>query len=74
MLKYCKAYAAEQFRLFQDWPDMTGESGSDYLFLHANLVVTRGIFADEDVVYSGTSQEWREFCENTLNFRVPEYA
>lgn len=72
---YCKAYTVDQFRAFQGWPEAGGgESGIDYLFLHDNLVVTRGIFADQDVVYSEISDEWRTFCTDTLNFKVPEYA
>jgi hypothetical protein len=42
-----------------------------YLFLHENLVVTRGIFMDENVVFDQITPEWESFCRNELKFEAP---
>jgi hypothetical protein len=73
MRRYCKAYHAEQLRTFPGWPDRGDLKESDILFVHDNLVVTKGIFVDEDVVYSDECEEWRAFCQETLKFQAPDY-
>ena len=45
----------------------------DHLYLQENLVVTDGIFIDENVVFDQVTPEWREFTASTLNFAVPDY-
>src|SRR5689334_8968947 len=45
-----------------------------YLFLQENLVVTDGIFLDEDIVFDDITPEWEEFCHNTLKFEIPKEA
>jgi hypothetical protein len=44
----------------------------DVLYLQENYAVTDGIFLDEHVVFASASDEWRRFCTDTLQFRVPE--
>jgi hypothetical protein len=46
----------------------------DYLFLQENLIVTIGIFQDEKVIFDDTTQEWCQFCVETLGFSVPDYC
>jgi hypothetical protein len=46
----------------------------DYLFVQENYVVTDGIFLDEHVIFDAVTPEWREFCERTLQFQIPDYA
>ena len=43
----------------------------DHLFLHDNLIVTDGIFLDENIIFEDHSPEWKQFCECVLDFRVP---
>jgi hypothetical protein len=42
-----------------------------FLYLHDTLNVTHGIFVDENVVFNDITEEWREFCSNTLQFEIP---
>jgi hypothetical protein len=42
-----------------------------YLFIHENLIVTRGIFTDEKIVFDQITPEWENFCRNELKFEVP---
>lgn len=44
----------------------------DIVYLQENLVVTDGIFRDENVLFEDDSEEWKSFCEETLEFEVPE--
>jgi hypothetical protein len=46
----------------------------DILYLQENLVVTDGIFKDENVVFDQTSPEWEAFCTGDLAFEIPDYA
>jgi hypothetical protein len=50
------------------------EDSLDYLFLQENLVVTRDIFMDEQIVFERVTPEWEAFCRDTLSFAVPEDA
>jgi hypothetical protein len=51
-----------------------GLSDDDILYLQENLVVTDGIFMDENIIYDQVTPEWEEFCKNTLKFSVPDYG
>ena len=52
--------------------DASGQTaGEAYLFLQENFVVTDGIFIDENVIFDQTTQEWKDFCKNSLEFEVP---
>lgn len=44
----------------------------DILYLQENYTVTDGIFLDENVVFADVTDEWRVFCTETLDFRIPE--
>jgi hypothetical protein len=42
-----------------------------YLYLQENFTVTDGIFIDENLIFDRVSPEWKEFCQTTLEFRIP---
>ncbi|KRE90073.1 hypothetical protein ASG87_18890 [Frateuria sp. Soil773] len=42
------------------------------MYLQADHSVTDGIFMGEHVLFPGTAAGWRQFCEETLGFAVPE--
>ncbi len=46
----------------------------DILYLQENLVVTDGIFKDENIVFDQVSPEWEAFCTGDLAFEIPDYA
>jgi hypothetical protein len=46
----------------------------DHLYLQENLVVTEGIFIDENIVFDDVSPVWQEFCKARLRFEVPDYS
>lgn len=49
-------------------------SSNDFLYLHENYVVTDGIFADENIIFDNITEDWKKFCENDLNFRIPDFV
>jgi hypothetical protein len=82
MGKYCKAYPLHRLRKFSGWSeklrlDSGGTSNSlgddDYLFVQHNLVVTDGIFLDQNIVFDRVTTAWQEFCKAELRFEVPSY-
>jgi len=46
----------------------------DVLYLQESYVVTDGIFKDENVVFDEVTDEWRRYCDEVLEFRIPDYA
>jgi hypothetical protein len=46
----------------------------DYLFLQESLIVTDGIFIDQNIIYEDDSPEWRAFCQENLKFDVHVYS
>ena len=71
MSRYCKAYPAGRLAAFPGWAAQVAPE-TEYVFLHDSYVVTRSIFADEDVLWSDPTPEWMEFCRRDLEFAVPE--
>ena len=45
----------------------------DILYLQENYVVTDGIMKDEYLMFDKVTDEWKEFCEKTLEFEIPVY-
>lgn len=52
-LKYCKAYPVEHLARYPGWNPQNLEHAlvPNVVFLHQNLVVTTGIYPDENVVF-----------------------
>jgi hypothetical protein len=84
--RYCKAFYVRELRAFADWPSTlagpavsapegAAENGSpsedDYLFVHDDFTVTKGIFPEQDVVLRQATPEWEAFCTDVLKFEVP---
>ncbi|MEE8522449.1 MAG: hypothetical protein V3T72_00845 [Thermoanaerobaculia bacterium] len=45
----------------------------DILYLQESYVVTDGIFKDENVIFDGVTDDWKQFCTAELEFEIPEY-
>jgi len=83
--QYCKAYQVSALRQFPDWKENNSNgaenngNGSadefaedDVVFLHQDFTVTRSMWHNEDVIFDQVSPEWKEFCANVLEFKVPD--
>jgi len=47
-------------------------SGNDVVFIHQDYTVTQSMWHDENVLFNRVTPEWRLFCSNTLEFKVPD--
>ncbi len=45
----------------------------DTLYLQENYVVTDGIFIDENIIFDQVTDVWKAFCQDELEFEIPEY-
>lgn len=83
--QYCKVYQVSALRRFPDWKENHSNgaenngNGSadefaedDVVFLHQDFTVTRSMWHNEDVIFDQVSPEWKEFCTNVLEFKVPD--
>lgn len=86
---YCKAYPLSRFREYPKWSERPGtlavdalasasdpdatQGAPEYLFIQEDLVVTNGIFKDENIVFDAVTTEWETFCREVLEFEVPPY-
>jgi hypothetical protein len=43
------------------------------LYLQENYIVTDGIFKDENILFDNVTDEWKQFCHETLQFEIPVY-
>jgi hypothetical protein len=49
-----------------------GLADDDIVFLHEDFTVSRSIWRDENIIFNQVTPEWRHFCENVLQFKVPD--
>jgi hypothetical protein len=86
--KYCKAYYLKDLRAFSGWNESRinwneqsiagdGGVGNDFaddkvVFIHDDLTVTELVWHNESVIFNKVDSDWREFCANSLGFKVPD--
>jgi hypothetical protein len=56
-----------------DDPESRKLTDDDYLYVQEDFNVTDGVFIDKNIIYEGTSPEWKDFCVNRLEFKVPDF-
>jgi hypothetical protein len=49
-----------------------GLSDDDIVFLHQDYIVTLSMWQDENVIFKGSTQEWKDYCTDVLKFDAPE--
>lgn len=78
---YCKAYLLTRLQEYPGWeelepdgkrPEPSEPREDRILYLHANFVVTDGVFVDENVVFESDDPSWSEFCREQLRFAPDE--
>lgn len=77
MQKYCRAFQLKDLRLFSNFDACCNKEiallpGDTVCFLCDDLTVIQSPFVDDCVFFSAISEEWKEFCLNTLNFVLPD--
>jgi len=85
---YAKGYLLGDLRKFSGWHEaklkgkeivLAQENGnshelsdSDVVFLHQDFTVTQLIWPGENVIFNQDTPEWRDFCLQQLQFKVPD--
>jgi len=46
----------------------------DVLYLQENYFVTDDIYKDRNIIFDKVDDEWKKFCEQVLEFEIPEFA
>lgn len=78
MKKYCKAYHLKDLRQFSAWTEKRDEnepdlSDDDVVYLWDDFTVVRSpIIPDKGLIFDEITPEWRDFCQQTLLFAIPE--
>lgn len=55
-----------------DEEDATELTDDSIVYVHQDFTVTRSMWHGEDVVFDDVTPEWRQFCEEELEFAIPE--
>lgn len=81
---YARAYLLGELRKFSDWveekevipADENGNSrqlsDDDVVFLQQDFTVTELIWPGENVIFNRITPEWKDFCTQELQFKVPD--
>ncbi len=77
MRKYCKAYPLSELRQFRGWSEKSAtdeaELSDDSIgYLWDDFTVVKSPILDTGVIFDTVSPEWQDFCQNVLNFAIPE--
>lgn len=75
--KYCKAYYLKDLRQYAGWSESNEEgapalSDEDVVYLWDDFTVVKSPVLPGGVLFSNVTLEWRNFCETTLQFSIPE--
>lgn len=79
-IQYCKAYYLRGIKQFDHWTELR-EPGSENLpddaivYLRDDLhLVHNPASPDEEYLLRSVTPEWQQFCQQVLQFSVPEEA
>jgi hypothetical protein len=77
MQRYCKAYHLKDLRLFEGWVERRGENNTELtddtiVYLWDDFTVVESPVQNDKVLFDEITPEWRNFCEMTLRFEIPQ--
>lgn len=77
MRNYSKAYYLKDLRQYKNWkeidrPDAAELNDESIVYLQDNFTVVKDCFEEEDYIYNDVNDDWKAFCENQLQFAIPE--
>lgn len=78
MRMYCKAYHLKDLRQFGSWAEKREQdeealSDDDVVYIWDDFTVVRSpIIPDKGLIFDEVTPEWQAFCQETLNFAIPE--
>jgi uncharacterized protein len=72
MRRYCKAYHLRDLKPFPGFSNSALLADDDIVYVHQDFTVTESMWHGESVIFHQVTPEWRRFCEETLQFRIPD--
>ncbi len=77
MRNYCKAYYLKDLRRFSAWKELERADSAELtddsiVYLQDNFTVVKDCFEEEDYIYNDVTPAWKQFCEQELQFAIPE--
>jgi hypothetical protein len=79
-IRYCKAYYLRDIKKFAHWTELR-ERGSEDLpddeivYVRDDFHLVRNpVLPDADPLLRSVTPEWRQFCQQVLQFSIPEEA
>ncbi len=74
MVKYCKAYQVKGLRAFAGWSagEVEGLSDDDICYVWDDYSLRTSCFDESQKIFDEVTAEWKEFCTNTLHFKIPD--
>lgn len=72
---YCKAYHLKDLRQFSNWVEKDEASElteDDVVFLWDDFTVVKSPVVPGGTIFDAVSPAWKEFCQTTLGFKLPE--
>ncbi|HEU5374617.1 MAG TPA: hypothetical protein VFV38_04185 [Ktedonobacteraceae bacterium] len=77
-MRYCKAYYLRDIKKFSRWADLCESAGAylqddDIVYVQDDFsLVKNPAFPDADSLLRAVTPEWQQFCQQVLQFSVPE--
>ncbi len=77
-IRYCKAYYLRDIKKFNQWNDLCERTGEDLqdddiVYIRDDFrLVKNPVFPDADHLLRSVTPEWQQFCQQVLQFSVPE--
>ena len=72
---YCRAYLLGDVRQFPDWTESAASQAlpDDHVcYIWDDFSVVLSPIQEDSCIFEGTSADWKEFCQASLAFAIPE--
>lgn len=79
-MRYCRAYYGRDIKKFSHWADLCEQTGEallddDIVYVQDDFSLTKNpAFPDAKHLLRSVTPEWQQFCQQVLQFSVPEEA
>lgn len=77
-IRYCKAYYLRDIKKFNHWADLYTQTGEnlqddDIVYVQADFSLVRNpALPGADPLLRSVTPEWQQFCQQVLQFSIPE--
>ncbi|HTK06075.1 MAG TPA: hypothetical protein VL485_02815 [Ktedonobacteraceae bacterium] len=77
MRRYCRVYHLGELRKFPGWKENEVEHKATFsdetpVYLWDDFTVVESPIVDQGNLFDDVTSQWKEFCQQTLEFTLPE--